>query len=92
MEPGVLQARIHSLDQSRRGYLSAFSRVCNQIEDLFIDGLIDEGNVDILRSRLESAWDRYENCCGVYFATLDENCGKIEEVKSQYCTQRVRKL
>ena len=87
---GPLIARVYGLDQSRRGYLSVLSRVCNEVERLATNVNYDDANY--LNSRLQNAWSQYEHCCGQYFALLDENCEKYNEVKSQYLMQRSRKL
>ena len=70
--------------------MSVLSRVCNEVERLTTD--VDYADVDLLKSRLQNAWSQYEHCCGRYFALLDDNCEKYNEVKSQYLMQRSREL
>lgn len=87
---GALLAKIYELDRSRSGYQAVLSRVCKEIEEK----LIQEDNLEavkLLQSRLNTAFDRYQQCCRKYDDLLDHTCEKYRNIQELLNKQLRRK-
>ena len=89
MTEGVLLAKIEDIDKSKRGYVSALTRLCNELHEHLID-FVNVVKVKDLQVKLHAIWKGYETCFRNYGDLIDQSCEKYQQLSLQYSLQQGR--